>query len=189
MQRDETTGTRRDATDAHAGSDRSARIDDLYDEIVALAARYHERERVGHTLQPTAIAHEAYLRLQRQRNAWTRGRAYFLGAAAAVIRRVLVDHARARDTDKRGGGWQRIDLHSVEEGFLPNASLLDLDDALEVLARRSPRQARIVELRFFGGLEVDHVATVLGVSPRTVADDWRIAKAWLRARLDDAFEP
>lgn len=185
---DQTTGTGLDEPPRET-SDEAALIEDLYDEVVALAARHHERERPGHTLQPTAIAHEAYLRLERQRNAWSRGRAYFLGAASAVIRRVLVDHARARGSDKRGGGWERVDLQRIDVGFIPPVPLIDLDAALVELAALSWRQARVVELRFFGGLDVGEVAALLGVSPRTVADDWRVAKAWLRTRLAAAFEP
>lgn len=141
-----------------------------------------QHERSSHTLQPTALAHEAYLRMARQEQHRWQNRSYLLSAAAGVIRRVLVDHARGKLRLKRGAGWEKTDdplaapIHDLGD-------VLTLHEALEHLGNVHARQARVVELRFFGALEVDEVAQVLGVSPRTVATDWRVAKAWLRAHL------
>ncbi|MGE3164387.1 MAG: ECF-type sigma factor [Planctomycetota bacterium] len=155
----------------------------VYDELRKLADGLLRGERRGHTLQPTALVHEAYLRLIGQPLAPI-DHAHFVAIAAREMRRVLIDHARARAADKRGKGWHRISLIAgvltQEEG---DADLLDLEDALAELEAIQPRQARMVELRFFGGLGVDEVATALGLSPRTVADDWRMARAWLHQRL------
>lgn len=159
-------------------------MDLVYDDLRALAGRLIRAERAGHTLQPTALVHEAYLRLIDQSAVEWRGRAHFMAIAARMIRRVLVDHARARGRLKRGGDHRRISLTSIDA--IPDASvdLLDLEDALEMLARLDERHARVVELRFFGGLSDAEAATVLGVTDRTVRNDWRVARAWLQVRLD-----
>ena len=155
----------------------------LYDDLRRLAERHLVQERRGHTLQPTALAHEAWLRLRSQRAGLPSDRAAFCAAASSAIRRVLVDHARARASAKRGGGVLRVDV-DAPAGEGPHAvELIALDEALAGLAAVHPRQARVVELRFFGGLGGDEAALVLGVSPRTVDDDWRVARAWLAARL------
>jgi RNA polymerase sigma-70 factor, ECF subfamily len=158
----------------------------VYDELRALAESYLQRERPSITLQATALVHEAYLRLVNQDEAQWQGRAHFFAVAAQAIRRILVDHARAHRSRKRGGDWQRVqledDLAASPEREL---DLLALDGALEKLARLDQRQARIIELRFFGGLSLREVAEVLGVSPRTVDGDWSMARAWLRQELED----
>lgn len=163
-------------------------VDDLlplvYGELRRLASRYLRHEPIGHTLQPTALVHEAYIRLIDQRRVRWRNRAHFYGIAAQIMRRILVDHARAQAADKRGGEWPHIPL--VEEQ-LPSGTaevnLVALDEALERLATVDPQQARIVELRYFGGLTIDEVAEVTRVSASTVVREWTLAKAWLRAEL------
>jgi RNA polymerase sigma factor (TIGR02999 family) len=165
---------------------------EVYDELRALAADYLKRERPGHTLQPTALVHEAYLRLAGLDRLKWRGPEHFQAAAAGTIRRVLVDHARGRNASKRGGGGaggggggrRRITLGALEG--LPPASTLDLlalDEALEKLAALDARKARVVELRFFGGLTIDDTALALGVGTTTVEDDWAFARSWLRREL------
>jgi len=143
------------------------------------------RERRGHTLQATALVNEAFLRLtDAQRIRW-QDRAHFLGISARLMRRVLVDHARAKGYRKRGGGAQRVTLH---EGLVttpdPALDVVALDRALEALAKVDARKSRIIELRFFGGLSVEETAEVLHVSPDTVKRDWRLAKLWLLRELD-----
>lgn len=159
----------------------------VYDELRALAQSCLQRERPDHTLQATALVHEAYLRLVDQTRVEWQGRAHFFAIAAEVIRRVLVDHARSHRALKRGGAAQRLTLfESAVLGEGPDGvELLTLDEALRELATHSERQARVVELRFFGGLSVEETAAVLDVSPRTVKDDWRFARALLRRRLGE----
>jgi RNA polymerase sigma factor (TIGR02999 family) len=157
----------------------------VYDELRALAAHAMQREPVGHTLQPTAIANEAYMRLVDQQRIDWKGRAHFFAVAAEMVRRILVDHARQRRSLKRGGNARREPLGLEVEGPTEaDVTVLDLDEALRELAALDERQARVVELRYFGGLSVEETAHVLGVSPRTVKGDWAIARAWLRDRLD-----
>jgi RNA polymerase sigma factor (TIGR02999 family) len=142
------------------------------------------RERPNHTLQATALVHEAFLQLIGQDRADWQGRAHFFAVASQLMRRILVDHARARLRDKRGGDAVRV---SLDEGqglsIQKDADVLALDDALERLAEVDPRQAEIVSLRFFGGLSVEEVAAVLGVSKRTVEGEWTLIKAWIRREL------
>ncbi len=157
----------------------------IYDELRRLAARSMANERVDHTLQPTALAHEAYLRLIDQHQTGWRNRAHFLAIASELIRRILVDHARHRDRLKRGRGMKRIDLaDSTSPVASMNVDLLALDEALDILGRRNERHRRVVELRFFGGLTVEDCATVLDISPATVKADWSFARAWLRQTLE-----
>lgn len=157
----------------------------VYDELRALAGHFFKREPGDHTLQPTAVVHEAYLRLVRPAETpWT-GRAHFLAIAARAMRQILVDHARRRKAAKRGGEhWQRLTLDAAL-AVMDSSSIdaTDLEDALCRLAERSARQAQIVELRVFGGLTVDEVAQVLGLGRTTVNGDWTIAKAWLKREL------
>jgi RNA polymerase sigma factor (TIGR02999 family) len=163
----------------------------VYDELRRLAQHCLQRETPGHTLQATALVHEAYLRLAGQRGAAWQNQAQFFAVAATMIRRILVDHARARAAAKRGGGDRRLTLQqsvALDAGAEP-VDLLDLHDALTDLHTLNERRARVVELRFFGGLDVQHTAHVLGVSPRTVKDDWRFARAWLGSRLRTETEP
>jgi RNA polymerase sigma-70 factor (ECF subfamily) len=156
----------------------------VYSELRQMAARYMRRERADHTLQTTALVHEAYLKLVEQRSASWQNRAHFFAVAAKVMRHILVDHARANMREKRGGGQPVLQL---DEGlvFSPESSseLLEVDEALHRLAEMDPRQGKIVELRFFGGLTVDETAAVLGISAKTVKRDWSVAKAWLHGEL------
>lgn len=156
----------------------------VYEEMRRLAASYLRGERHDHTLQPTALAHEAYLRLLGQRHANWQGRGHFLGVAARAMRSVLVDHARRRKAQKRGGGQAPLPLDTtmLVAGHAPVA-FDDLDQALLDLARLSERQARVVELRYFGGLTIEETAEVLEVSPVTVKRDWALARAWLYREL------
>jgi len=171
-----------------AGDDAEAREEvfrRLYDELHGLAARYMRGERQGHTLQPTALVHEAYLRiLGRDAELGFESRAHFVAVAATAMRCVLVDHARARRTAKRGGGLQRRPLDVALEAFEQRSDdLLDFDAALGRLSALDPQLARIVELRFFGGLTVEETAHVLGVGTATVQRGWHIARLWLRRDL------
>lgn len=156
----------------------------LYDEIRRLARSQMRRERPDHTLAPTALANEAYLRLFGTSPARFQNGAEFLAAAVTTLRRILVEHGRRRQRQKRGGGVART---AIETDELPAAAaderVLALDEALRRLAEFDPGKARLVELRFFGGLGVDEAAAVLGISPRTAARDWRVARAFLRAEL------
>lgn len=158
----------------------------VYQELRRQAARYLRRERPAHTLQTTALIHEAYLRLVDQKNVHWQNRAHFYGIAAQLMRRILVDHARSRQAAKRGGSDIKLPL---EEGMIVAAgkdvNLVALDEALERLAAIDPQQSRVVELRFFSGLSVEETAEVLGVSPRTVKRDWNVAKAWLRREISE----
>ena len=162
----------------------------LYAELRGSASACLRRERADHTLQPTALVHEAYLRLVDQSRCEWKNRAQFLAVASRAMRRVLVDHARGRGRVKRGGGWERRPLEeafdvATDEGA---TTMLELEAALERLEQRQPEKARVVELRFFGGLTHEECAETLGVSPRTVARWWDYAQAWLYRELasDDA---
>jgi RNA polymerase sigma factor (TIGR02999 family) len=156
----------------------------VYDHLHRMAAGYMRHEHVGHALQPTALVSEAYLRLIDQRRVQWRNRAHFFGVAAGMMRRILVDHARVRRAEKRGGGWERVTLTGVDVSTDERPiDVLALHDALERLATFDPRQGRIVELRYFGGLTIEETAEVVGVSHATVVREWTIAKAWLRADL------
>jgi len=156
---------------------------ELYDELRAIARRYMRHERPDHTLQPTALVHEAYLRLRTARISW-QGRTHCLALAAREMRRVLVEHARAVHAQKRGGRALRVTLHdTVDPTRAPSLDLLAIDRALCKLATASERQARVAELRLFAGMQVAELAAHLGVSERTVKGDWRVAKAWLSREL------
>jgi len=158
----------------------------VYAELRRLAGSYMRRERVDHTLQATALVHEAYLKLIEQRSANWQNRAHFFGVAAQLMRRILIDHARGHSRQKRGGEQKKV---SLDEAFIFSEKqadeLLAVDDSLNRLAEIDPRQARVVELRFFGGLSVEEAAEVLGVSPKTIKRDWSVAKAWLYADLKE----
>jgi RNA polymerase sigma factor (TIGR02999 family) len=157
----------------------------IYDELHRQAARAMRREDGAHTLQATELVHEAYLRLVDQRRVEWRSRAHFFGVAAQMMRRVLVDHARTRLAEKRGGALQRVTLGDVGAGASDDDGLdvLALHEALERLAALDPDQARLVELRYFGGLGIEDTAQALGVSPATVKREWAVARAWLRREL------
>ena len=152
----------------------------VYDELRMLADRYLRHDRPDHTLQATALAHEAYLRLVDQREVQWQSRAHFMGVAAQAIRRILADHARAHRRQKRGGGRDRVPLSWVKPPAPGRElDLLALDEALERLAEETPIESRIVEMRFFGGMAINEIAEVLGISDRTVRRRWNYAKAWL----------
>lgn len=163
----------------------------VYDELRELAGKFLAGERAGHTLQPTALVNEAYMRLVGPAAPQWDSRAHFFGAAARAIRRILTDHARARQSIKRGGGAARVSLDAVAE-VLPEQDLpidgggtdfVAIDRALEKLAALDGQKARVVELRFFGGLTAEQAAAALGVSPSTVARDWQFARLWLHREL------
>lgn len=156
----------------------------VYDELRQLARTHLRRERPDHTLQATALVHEAYLRLIDQNAVTWRNRAHFFGIASQMMRRVLVNHALARRAAKRGGFVQRLSLdEAVSFGDQPDVDLVALDEALTDLEKMGPRQSRIVELRFFGGLSIDETAEVLNISPATVKREWTTAKLWLRRQM------
>jgi RNA polymerase sigma-70 factor (ECF subfamily) len=156
----------------------------IYDELRKMAGRYMRQQNPGHTLQTTALIHEAYLRMVKQKEKHFQNRAHFFGVAAQAMRQILVDYARARHTAKRGGGTRPV---SLEEAAIVSservAELVAFDDALKELEELSKRQSRVVELRYFGGLSIEETATVLEVSPETVMRDWNMAKAWLHRAL------
>jgi len=160
----------------------------VYGELHRLASRYLSRERPGHTLQSTALVHEAYLRLIGQRDVRWQNRSHFFGVAAQMIRRILVDHARAHQAAKRGAGAVKLSLDEALAASenQPDLDLLALDDALNRLAEIDPQQGRIVELRYFAGLSIEETAEVLHISPATVKRDWVMAKAWLFREITGA---
>jgi RNA polymerase sigma-70 factor, ECF subfamily len=161
----------------------------IYEELRKMAKRYMSQQNPGHTLQTTALIHEAYLRMVKQKEKHFENRAHFFGVAAQAMRHILVDYARERHTAKRGGGARPI---SLEEAALVTperaTELVAFDDALKELERLSKRQSRVVELRYFGGLSVEETAQVLAVSPETVMRDWNMAKTWLHRALSPASE-
>jgi RNA polymerase sigma factor (TIGR02999 family) len=157
----------------------------VYEDLRRVAAAYLRREGAGHSLQPTALVHEAYVRLVDQRQVKWRNRVHFYAVAAGLMRRILVDHARTRRADKRGGQVERVTLVGDEAALeSPRAiDILALHESLERLAAFDPRKERIVELRYFGGLTIEETAEVVAISEATVVREWTIAKAWLRADL------
>lgn len=167
----------------HDPDARQRLMDAVYNELYRLASSYMRRERPGHTLQASALVNEAYVRLVGVREIGWESRGHFYVAAAQTMRRILIDHSRRRASEKRAGKWKRV---SFDEGLpLDHATegMLDLDAALDRLASLDPRQARIVELRFFGGLTVEETAETLDISPKTVKRDWAVARAWLEGEL------
>jgi RNA polymerase sigma factor (TIGR02999 family) len=169
------------------GGDRAVMEDLLpvvYDELRRLAANYLRRERPGHTLQPTALVHEAYMRLVDQTQVNWQNRAQFFGVAAQMMRRILVDHARQHNAEKRGHDFQKLSLdENIDKAVERSTELLMLDDALHELHAVDEQKSRIVELRYFGGLTVEETAEVLGVTPITIKRHWRMAKAWLYGQM------
>ena len=160
-------------------------IDLVYPELHRIAAQHLSRERQGHTLQPTALVSEAYLRLAHQRNQQWNDRAHFFAVAARIVRNVLVDHARARAAGKRGAGAMTVVLtESSAKVPAPEVNLLDLDAALRELERLDPQHSRIVELRYFAGLSIEETAAVVGTSESSVKRDWVLAKTWIRRRME-----
>lgn len=157
----------------------------VYDELRRLAGHYLRRERPDHTLQSTALVHEAYMRLIDQRNVRWQNRAQFFGLAAELIRRILVDHARAKQAAKRGGTAVKLTLdEALDASAGRDLDLVRLDDSLKALAEVDAQQGRIVELRYFAGLTIEETAEALDISPATVKRDWVVAKAWLRRQMD-----
>ena len=156
----------------------------VYRELHRQAERLMRSQPPGHTLQTTALVHEAYLRLAiRDRPEWN-GRAHFFGVAAKAMRSILVDHARSRGAAKRGGGAHAVTLSNLEDTDGQDLDVLELDDALERLAELDPRKGSLVELRYFAGLNIEEAAESLGISPATAKREWRLARAWLRRELD-----
>lgn len=174
------------------GGDRSAAeklLPLVYSELHRLAKACMRRERPGHTLQTTALIHEAYLRLAGDEIEW-RDRNHFIGFAANVMRQVLVDYARAHQAQRRAGGMRRVEMRedlAISPERLEEVALVD--EALSRLAARIPRQAQIVELRYFGGLSVEQIAQILDISPRSVKRDWSLARIWLSRELGSLEEP
>ena len=159
-------------------------VPQIHQELRKLAASYLRKERPDHTLQPTALVNEAFLKLIDQRAVRWQNRAHFFGIAAQAMRRILVDHARAHAAGKRGDGARKIPLDAAATIGAPvDVDLLALDDALTRLAAIDPQQSRVVELRFFGGLTMEETAEVMRISPATVGREWRMAKAWLFAEI------
>ena len=157
----------------------------VYEDLRRHAARSLRRERPGHSLQTTALIHETYLRLVDQHQVEWQNRAHFFGIAARVMRQILVDHARREKAEKRGGAERPLPLdEALVASGEPGVDFVALDEALTRLATLSERQARVVELRYFGGLSVEEAAEVLGVSPATIKNDWAVARAWLRGQLE-----
>jgi RNA polymerase sigma factor (TIGR02999 family) len=157
----------------------------IYDELRKLAANYLRRERPDHTLQPTALVHEAYLRLVDQTRVNWQNRAHFFGVAAQIMRRLLVDHARRPNAEKRGQNFQKISLdENVDRAVERSTRMIALDDALKALAELDEQKARVVELRYFGGLSIEETARVMGVTPTTIKRHWRFAKAWLHGAME-----
>jgi RNA polymerase sigma factor (TIGR02999 family) len=152
----------------------------VYNELKRIAANYLSHERRDHTLQTTALVHEAYVRLVDQQNVDWKNRAQFLGVAAEMMRRILLNHARDRNAAKRGGGAQRVSLSLAPGTFdQPDVDLIALDDALNDLQKLDPRKSRIVELRFFGGMTGEEIAEVMQISTATIDREWTLARAWL----------
>jgi RNA polymerase sigma factor (TIGR02999 family) len=164
----------------------------VYDDLRRLAAWQLQAERPGHTLQPTALVHEAYLKLAGQNPVDWQDKAHFFALAARVMRHILVDHARARLRDKRGGGQVSVTLDEAlkysQPGETGSLELVELDEALSLLAVQDARKCRIVELRYFGGLSIEETAAALGISPTTVRREWTLAKAWLRRELGERIK-
>ena len=180
-----------DQAAARTGDDRGhdgpvdAAFSALYAELHRLAESQFRAQQPGHTLQPTALVHEAFMRVAQANHTW-QDETHVKAVAATAMRQILVDHARRRRADKRGGGAPRL---ALEEGLvaapLPETDVVDLDEALAELTQQDMRTARVVELRFFGGLTIEETARVLGVSDATVSNDWRFARAWLAQRLGE----
>ena len=157
----------------------------VYDELRRIARRYMKNERHGNTLQTTALINEVYLRLVDVRSVAWQHRAQFFAISAQMMRRILVDAARARGADKRGGGAVKVNIEDTAVvASEPEAMILALDEALTVFAADAPRQAKVVELRYFGGLSEEEIADVLNTSPRTVRRDWDFARSWLKRELN-----
>jgi RNA polymerase sigma factor (TIGR02999 family) len=190
--------SRRSTGGNQAGAKADELMPQVYDELRRLAANYLRHERPGQTLQATALVHEAFLRLSKEKSQPWKNRTHFLAIAALSMRQILVQRARARNADKRGGGAEKIALdESVmsrrspegDGGRTGGIDVLELDTALEKLAALDPQQAKIVELRYFGGMTVEEVADAMEISPATVKRHWTIARAWLHKELSEPVSP
>lgn len=171
---------------SHQLEDQDALLGAVHKELQILAAGFMRNERANHTLQPTDLVHEVYLRLVDAEQVGIQGRTHFFGIAANAMRQVLIDHARKRNSLKRGGDWKRLSLTTIENiGFAGEIDLLDLDQALTKLEKMDPRAATVVTMKFFSGLKMEEIAQEMGVTRRTVQNDWRMAKMWL---LDELAE-
>ncbi|MDJ0520460.1 MAG: sigma-70 family RNA polymerase sigma factor [Planctomycetota bacterium] len=158
----------------------------IYEELRGVARGQLARERRNHTLQATALLHEAWMKLGSLDAAVPQDRAHFMAIAARTMRQILVDHARGKKAEKRGSGWDKVTLDiAIDQLQQDELDLVALDETLQQLAQQDPRKARVVELRFFGGLSMNEIAEVLGVSVRTAEGDWYMARAWLRKALTD----
>lgn len=157
----------------------------VYEHLRGLAGSYFRRSAPNQTLQPTALVHEAFLRMVNRPDADWKDRSHFCAVCATAMRAILTDHARARHAQKRGGGWSRITVDAAASPQEPEVDVVALNNALERLDQLNPRHARIIELRFFGGLSVEQIADHLDVSKSTVEGDWRMARAWLSAQLSE----
>jgi RNA polymerase sigma factor (TIGR02999 family) len=190
MQSDPVGRVTRLLEEAQAGSDSALGelIPLVYDELRRIAGRLMREERSGHTLQATSLVHEAYLRLVGQQRVRWAGRTHFMAIAATVMRRVLLDHARRHRAGKRGGGNRVTLVDELAPGAAPEIDVLALDEALTRLEAAEARAAKVVELRYFGGLGIEETAEALGVSPMTVKRDWRFARAWLFRQLSEEAE-
>lgn len=175
-----------DRTHPDGGSAAAELLAIVYDELRSLASGFFRDQKPGHTLQPTALVHEAYLRLVDQSIEWQNRNQFFVVAAKAM-RSILVDHARTRGREKRGGSFKRIPLNEADAtpAMVDESTVLDIDEAMIRLAELDERKARLVELRFFGGLTSEQAADALGISRSTAAEEWRMARAWLYAQLQD----
>lgn len=182
-----TDGREPDNQGQHVSLD--AIMPEVLDELRAIADRQLQHERRDHTLQPSALVNEVYLRLEKQRGTGWVNRAHFFAAASEAIRRILIEHARRRNAAKRGDGRRRISLEDAPEvGAAGEVDLIELEDALSALGRQDQRLERVVQLRFFGGLTMSEVAEVLGLSKRTIEVDWAMARAWLQRAMDQGTE-
>jgi RNA polymerase sigma factor (TIGR02999 family) len=162
----------------------------VYDELRRIAAGYMRREGVEHSLQATALVHEAYLKLVDVKSTQWNDRVHFFAMSARLMRRILVDAARTKDAGKRGGGAIRVEINESLDGLpLRNDQMMRLDDALKALAEFDARKAEVVELRFFGGLSVEETAEVLKISPQSVLRDWRLARSWLVKEMEGTASP
>jgi len=155
----------------------------VYQDLRSLAARQIRRERQDHTLQTTGLVNEAFLKLVQQEGVEWANRSHFFAIAATAMRRVLVDYARQRQAEKRGGGAEKVPLEKVQLAVRPGVDLIDLEECLARLEKLDPQQAKVVELRYFAGCTIEEIAEVLDISPSTVKREWRMAKVWLRAEL------
>lgn len=175
-------------TSEHHSERANPAIEDLYGILRAIAQKQMAGERPDHTLEATAVVHEAYMRITDLNDSVYIDRNHFLSVAAETIRRVLVDHARAHNAQKRGGGHGGMTIHSGVVGSSAPLDVLELDDALKRLSELDPSYTRIIELRFFGGLSIEEAADILGIGRNTAVRRWRAARAWLRTELGDGMD-